>query len=202
MRYATKLEADVKRRIATDLAKHQITQIHAKGVYGHWKCQEPGTWINGFNIVTWPGSLCYTGDMGEYLFQKRGTDMIAFMRGSAMSYSYAAEKCTAHGRDEISEFRKEVFNEILEDELREYPDSKEKIDDIRASYSCHDENPYIARQAMYESNLWDCEVPDCEEYTFHFLFALHAIKWFCDKVERKEPFKTKIIRALPFKIWS
>jgi hypothetical protein len=71
----------------------------------------------GFDIVTWPGSLCYTGDMGDFLFQ-RTADMIAFMRGACMSYSYAAEKCVAHdGR--LKEFSEARFEEILRDRLAE-----------------------------------------------------------------------------------
>ena len=187
----TEKEKLVIERIDSDLAKHKITCLHRDGLYGHWRCQNPDTWNMGFIIVTWPGSLCFTGDMGDYLFQ-RTQDMIAFMRGSCMSYSYAAEKCVAHdGR--LTEFSEEVFRQTLQDCLKEYGEEdedgecvehvQEKIDEIMASYNNYS-SEHDAMKAMYESGLWDgCDMPDCKTYTFHFLWCLHAIKWFCERIE-------------------
>lgn len=174
------------------LAKFTIELKHSHGMYRHWLCGEPGNCNRHFNIVTWPGSLCYTGDMGDYLFQ-RTNDMVAFMRGSAMSYSYAAEKCVAHdGR--LKEFNEELFEEQLATRLAETESDDEMslaqvteaIDGIRDEYNNYS-NPPDAMKAMYESGLWDgSDIPSCETYTYHFLWCLHAIKWFCDKVAETE----------------
>lgn len=196
--FAEKREAEVKLRIDKDLAEHVITVKHSDGLYRHYRCQRPGTWNMGFDIVTWPGSLCYTGDMGDYLFQ-RTDDMIAFMRRSCMSYSYAAEKCVAHdGR--LKEFREELMEEILVERIKESADDggtfrvmrqgsyrdesvADAVEKIRRQYSEYN-SEFDATRAMYESGLWDgCDLPSCEVYTFHFLWCLHAIKWFCSKVE-------------------
>jgi len=180
----TRQEKRVKERIAKDLAEHVITVRHEQGMYRHYRCQKPGTWNMGFDIVTWPGSLCYTGDMGDYLFQ-RTEDMIAFMRGSCMSYGYAAEKCVAHdGR--VTEFSEERFREILHDRIAEAEhgdrrkEVREKVDVILREFSNYSA-PADAEKAMYESGLWD-DMPSCKEYTFHFLWCLHALEWFCDHV--------------------
>lgn len=198
--FAELREADVKLRIGKDLCDHTITVLHADGLYRHYRCQKPGTWNMGFDVVTWPGSLCYTGDMGDYLFQ-RTDDMIAFMRRSCMSYSYAAEKCVAHdGR--LKEFCEERMEEILSERLKESADEggtfrvmrqgssrdesvADAVAEIRRRYAEYS-LPSDATKAMYESGLWDsCDLPSCEEYTFHFLWCLHAIKWFCGKVEER-----------------
>lgn len=179
-------EALVKERIVNDLAEHTITLLHSHGMYRHWRCQKPGTWNLGFDIVTWPGSLCYTGDMGDYLFQ-RTTDMVAFMRRSCMDYGYAAQKCVAHD-NQLKEWREEVFREVLtqrwEDADEDRKDAvSEKIGEILDDYAIYD-SPHDAVKAMYESGLWDGgDMPSCEDYTIHFLWALHAIKWFCDNVD-------------------
>lgn len=192
--FAERREAEVKFRIAKDLCEHVITTKNCDGLYRHYRCQKPGTWNMGFDIVTWPGSLCYTGDMGDYLFQ-RADDMIAFMRTACNDHRYAAEKCVADG-DGIKEFSEERFEEILADELKErktfrvmrqgsYRDESvaNAVEEIRQQYSEYN-LPHDATKAMYESGLWDgCDMPSCEVYTFHFLWALHAIKWFCEKVE-------------------
>jgi hypothetical protein len=189
----TKNEAGVKERIANDLAKHTVTVRHMDGMYRHWRCQAPGTWVMGFDIVTWPGSLCFTGDMGEYLFQ-RTEDMVSFMRGSCMSYEYAAEKCVAHdGR--LKEWSEERFEEILKERQAESEEVSvlrngrcvtesvaDHVEEIRREYSNYSSR-WDAEKAMYESCLWDGgDMPSCEEYTYHFLWALHAIKWFCEMV--------------------
>lgn len=182
----TRNEKLVKERIAKDLAQHVITERHAHGLYRHYRCQRPGSWNMGFDVVTWPGSLCFTGDMGEYLFQ-RTDDMIAFMRGSCMSYSYAAEKCVAHdGR--LMEFSEDAMERLLamavvDAESEDMNDVLEKCDEIRNVFANNSDH-HATRQAMYDSDLWDgSDFPSCEEYTFHFLWCLHAMKWFCENVE-------------------
>jgi len=195
----TKNERLVEDRVGDDLKDHVVTVIRCDGMHRHYRCQKPGTWNMGFDVVTWPGSLCYTGDMGDYLFQ-RTEDMIAFMRGSAMSYGYAAEKCVAHdGR--LEEFSEEIFEQVLAERIKDFEgeggkatllrneekrqeDVAEIIDDIRQQFKTYSA-PFDAERAMFESGLWDgCDLPSCETWTFHFLWALHAIKWFCDKVDR------------------
>lgn len=193
----TKNERLVKERIGNDLAEHVITAIKEDGMHRHYRCQKPGTWVMGFDIVTWPGSLCYTGDMGDYLFQ-RTEDMIAFMRRSAMSYDYAAEKCVAHhGR--LMEWSEEIFRDVLAERAKDFDDDGGKVTLMRRGSKCQEdvaeiieeilseysnyESEHDGMKAMYESGLWDgCDMPDCKTWTFHYLWALHAIKWFCDKL--------------------
>ena len=38
------------------------------GVYRHIRFKKPGTGCMHFDLVTWPGYLCYSGDMGCYVF--------------------------------------------------------------------------------------------------------------------------------------
>jgi len=181
-----KNEKLVKERIDKDLAEHVVTERHAHGLYRHYRCQRPDTFSMGFDIITWPGSLCYTGDMGDYLFQ-RTENMIAFMRGSCMSYSYAAEKCVAHdGR--LMEFSAEAFNEVLANRIGEDPSLFEQAAELR--HTGQYENAHDAMQALYDSEMFDgCDMPDCEVFTVHFLWCLHAIKWFCAKLDAGEVVK-------------
>ncbi len=185
----------VTERIGKDLKDHVVTVLHADGLHRRWRCMAPGTWNMGFEIITWPGSICYTGDMGDYLFQ-RTNDMIAFMRGSCMSYSYAAEKCVAHdGR--LSQFSEELFHQALKDRVEESDDGmvtvfrhgerrrepiQPMIDEIISAYDINNDQ-HAALEAMYNSGLWDCEVPQCQTWTVHFLWCLHAIRWFIGKID-------------------
>lgn len=191
-------EAMVKERFANDVKDHVVTVKHLDGLYRHYRCQKPGTWNMGFDVVTWPGSLCYTGDMGEFLFQ-RTDDMIKFMAPGIKECSYLASKCVA-GKDEIKEWSGERFREVLAERLKDSAGDdgeftvvrrggrvKEKVIDkireIEMEYSNY-ESRFDAEKAMYESGLWDgCDMPSCEEYTLRFLWCLYAIEWFCAKLQ-------------------
>lgn len=208
MPYEQELIKKVRARVAVDLANHSVKVIRSDGLYRHWRCQNGDSWNQRFDIVTWPGSLCYTGDMGDYLFQ-RTDDMVAFMRGSWKSFGYAAEKCVAEGRTKIREFRSEVMEELLEElvaeriaeikrdggdrddlgrfikiEEHEYiVELKEKIEDIESACSDNSSGDK-AMEAIYESGLFDGgDLPDLEAFTYHFLWCLHAIGWLCERVD-------------------
>lgn len=190
-----KNERLVKERIVNDLAEHVITVKHNDGLYRHWRCGTPESSNMSFHIITWPGSLCYTGDMGSYVFT-RTEEMVAFMRTACHDYQYAAEKVVA-GRDEIKEWSEELFRQNLADRIKDSDDGtfsvhtnrgredrnvQEAVDEVIDDYEEYND-PSHAMSAMYESGLFDGgDLPSCKEYTFRFLWCLHAIKWFCEKV--------------------
>lgn len=62
-----------------DVARHQVTIIRDDGLHRHVRFQEPGSSCYYFDLITWPGCLCYTGDMGTFVF-KRTSDMFHFFR--------------------------------------------------------------------------------------------------------------------------
>lgn len=92
-------DTDTFERFERDIAEHQMRIIREDGVYRHIRFGQPGTRCMSFELITWPGNLCYTGDMGTYVFE-RTTDMFEFFRrGDHNRYSidmrYWAEKVTA-----------------------------------------------------------------------------------------------------------
>jgi len=62
-----------------DVATHELTIIRNEGLYRHLRFSRPGSSCMYFDLITWPGHLCYTGDMGTYVFQ-RTKDMLEFFR--------------------------------------------------------------------------------------------------------------------------
>ena len=62
-----------------DVATHELTIIRNEGLYRHLRFSRPGSSCMYFDLITWPGHLCYTGDMGTYVFQ-RIEDMLEFFR--------------------------------------------------------------------------------------------------------------------------
>lgn len=66
-------------RFLADIDKHVIEVLRDDGVYRHIRFRKPGTMCMHFDLITWPGYLCYTGDMGTYVFS-RLADMFEFFR--------------------------------------------------------------------------------------------------------------------------
>jgi hypothetical protein len=113
-------------RFLQDVAQHEMTVLRDDGLYRHIRFQKPGTGCMHFDLITWPGYLCYTGDMGTYVFS-RLRDMFDFFRTDrryaldhgrrlGINLSYWAEKVEAPDKhDGIKEFSQERFKrEILE----------------------------------------------------------------------------------------
>lgn len=62
-----------------DVKDHQINVLRDDGLYRHIRFKRPGSSAYFFDLITWPGALCYTGDMGTYVFS-RLADMFEFFR--------------------------------------------------------------------------------------------------------------------------
>lgn len=88
-----------------DVADHVMEVMRDDGVYRHIRFRKPGTMCMHFDLITWPGYLCYTGDMGTYVFT-RLADMFEFFRTDreyaqrrgrrlAVNLSYWSEKLEA-----------------------------------------------------------------------------------------------------------
>ena len=92
-------------RFLKDVATHEMQIIRDDGVNRHIRFKRPGTMCYHFDLITWPGHLCYTGDMGTYVFY-RIEDTFEFFRmgdndwnknpnGLSINPSYWAEKIIA-----------------------------------------------------------------------------------------------------------
>jgi hypothetical protein len=73
-----------------EVANHKVEVLHSQGVYRHIKCGD-GTFENAFNVVTYPNHLCFSGDVGCFVFE-RTYDMLAFFNHKTLNPSYWASK--------------------------------------------------------------------------------------------------------------
>src|ERR1035438_10338294 len=62
-----------------DVAEHAMAVMQDNGVYRHLRFRKPGSSNMWFDLITWPGSLVISGDMGTWAFS-RVEDMFAFFR--------------------------------------------------------------------------------------------------------------------------
>ena len=120
--------AEVLTAFLRDTAEHKMEVVLDQGLHRHLKFRKPGTGCHGFDIVTWPGYLAISGDMGAAMFT-RLPDMLEFFRdkpdrhdaggGLYINCGYWAEKCVAND-GEKKEFDTDLFRECVKARFDEY----------------------------------------------------------------------------------
>ena len=189
-----KAEKDVAERFPKDVAEHRLEIIRSDGLDRHLRYRKPGTYCMGFDIITWPGHLCFTGDMGTFVFA-RIADMFEFFResdGRGINPGYWLEKvlaCDRHGG--VEEFSPELFREAIErrlDEAEASPGVREAVREEVLS-AAHD-GEHEAQRAAFEferdgfrfQDFWET---DCRDYTYHFIWCCHALVWGIAQFDRE-----------------
>ncbi|HEX4938887.1 MAG TPA: hypothetical protein VFX11_09445 [Candidatus Kapabacteria bacterium] len=117
-------------RFLNDVARHEMQILHEDGLYRHVRFKRPDSGCMHFDLITYPGYLVFSGDMGCYVFS-RLTDMFEFFRTDRRDYpdgdqlrinlGYWSEKLQAvdGNRDQGSakEFSEEKFNRAVVGDL-------------------------------------------------------------------------------------
>lgn len=176
--------SEVKAFFINDMKNHKMEILKDDGFYRHLKFKEQGTINHMFEIVTWPGNLCITGDMGCYTFE-RLTDMFVFFRRDDMSIKdcYWSEKLC-----DPKPNHKSFCHDLLHDALlssvegNEWPDdaakaAKEMIEGI----SQNDEAHHYVSSFSFDSDdgetytFLDSWEMNFQDYSYHFRWLLFAI---------------------------
>lgn len=176
-------------RFISDVSLHQMTVLRNEGLFRHLRFRTNNSVIMGFDLITWPGSLCIDGDMGTYVF-RRLPDMFQFFRtdrqqprqGQALfiNLGYWAEKVMAADKNgKIEEFDPARAKQRLVEELRELRGikSKEERRDIYdAVVSSLDDGEYETRRALADEfpDSWEWRLTD---FTYQFVWCCYAIAW-------------------------
>ena len=122
-------EACSLERFRKDTAEHQMQILLDSGMHRHLRFRRPGTNTYGFDVVTWPGYLAISGDMGGSMFT-RLPDMFEFFRkdqrwyernpgGLPINPSYWAGKLAAND-GEKKRFNIDRFARVVRDHFDGY----------------------------------------------------------------------------------
>jgi len=107
-----------------DVENHSMIVLRDDGVYRHIRFSNKGSSVLYFDLITFPGCLCYTGDMGTYVF-KRLNDMFEFFRTDRqkddgklyVNLGYWSEKLIAvdgnRRNGSAKEFSEDKFKQII-----------------------------------------------------------------------------------------
>lgn len=107
---------------------HELQVIVEKDNHRIMKFAKRGTNCFSVTVMQTRGKICFTGDMGEFVFVNHNADMLAWFRDNT-SLAYIAEKCRAGNYSEYSEvMAKESIemrvNDFCTDYMCEYLDLK------------------------------------------------------------------------------
>lgn len=170
-----------------DVATHEMIVKKNDGLYRHLTFTKPGTNCNRFDLVTWPGYLAYSGDMGCYVFA-RIADMFEFFRretddGLQINLGYWQEKVEARDRDGIKEYSADVFCEHVRrwlDEAEASAADREAAEDEVLNMADDSHAAYSAAMSFEGpdgtkfTDFWEV---DSTEYTYRFIWCCYAMVW-------------------------
>jgi hypothetical protein len=176
-----------------DVEGHTVTVLKDDGLYRHLRCAKGGSYCMSFEVITWPGYLCYSGDMGCFVFS-RLRDMFEFFRGrtdAMVDRSYLAEKAIASDKyDGIRKFSEELFAAAVRSDFETF--TEDWADDQKAELWQDIEDEVLSaagdgisaaiaaamefeheRQAVF-SDFYEHHL---EDFTGRFWWACYAIPW-------------------------
>lgn len=185
-----------------DIALHQLTVLHNDGLYKHLRFKKPSDAHMHFDLVTWPGSLSFSGDMGCYVFNRQA-DMLEFFRSARGAKSglaatdplkldpaYWGEKLQGVDKsDGYRTYSKAVFTRRVKDEYEtacEYIESPERRSELWQALEkdvlAQGDTEGSAYRALVDFDHPDLKFSDVfewnlREYTSRFMWCCFAIAW-------------------------
>lgn len=183
-----------------DVAGHSMVVIRDNGVERHLRFKREGTMCMHFDLLTWPGYLCFTGDMGTYVF-RRLIDMFEFFRRSdadrryRIDLRYWAEKVEADDKWDglrtwsAQEFRSRVRS-YFEGSTDDWTDERKAAlwDEIDEQVCYFADEEMRAMVALYDFEhdgfrFTDWE-SDCRVWSHRFQWCCHALAWAIDTYDK------------------
>lgn len=182
----------MKEKFLDDVSSHEMRVLHKDGLYRHLRFRRADSRFYWFDIVTWPGHLTVTGDMGTYVFT-RTEDMFTFFRGDRVNPQYWAEK------EKSGTSLKMYSSNIFKKTITEHAEENYLGEDFKGLHvalqdmldHCYwEEEEESARRALDSFQFEDFRFDDAwefdfTEYKYHYLWCLHAIVWAIQKWDEK-----------------
>ncbi|MEI2602708.1 hypothetical protein V8O11_02645 [Erwinia aphidicola] len=201
-------------RFIRDVSGHQLEVIRDDGLYRHLRFQRPGTNAYYFEIVTWPGYLTVTGDMGTWTFS-RIADMFEFFTDKHFGrqdsfqinpcyWSEKFESGAGRGRTESPcyEFDEAAFEKMLDEWHAEWlanegedadeferDDVAEKIADLKREGFSNESQAYTAIDdaGLPGFHAYDAfEGRSMQKYSHHYVWICYAIVWGIERYQNQK----------------
>ncbi len=182
-----------KKEFLAHVAKHEMTIEMDNGINRHIRFANPETINQSFQLTTWRDHLCFSGDMGTFVFS-RVEDMFRFFRRDELSINtgYWHEKLHAVDRSAGSlKYSQEVFEETIKEHFEDWVSDEEISKKVKAEaweevkdeiickseFECearHTVDDFVSNYGFEITDFWE----EClNEYTPRFIWCLYAIVW-------------------------
>jgi hypothetical protein len=196
------MKQPTKERFLEDIKDHKMTIIHDDGIYRHLIFSK-GSFDMRYEIITFPGGLLMTGDMGTWEFE-RTEDMFNFFRhpegNLEINIGYWAEKCQAESvcGGGIREFDPDRFRECVRNyweesfyKNTESEKAKEVWDDIENQILSAEDSEWDLVSSLNNFYRKDFDFSDFWENTvtiktYHYVWACYAIAWAVIQYDREK----------------
>lgn len=194
----------------SDVEKHVVSVLRDDGLYRHLRCSR-GSYAYSFDVITWPGYLCYSGDMGCFVFT-RVPDMFEFFRGrrtATIDRGYLAEKAVAADKhDGLREYSERLFQSAVEADIAAFVEANELTeadaadlrqlvqddvlpagdnmrDAVRAALDFRWSPRRLGDTRGQEvfPGFWEHRL---EDYTYRFVWCCYAIPWAIEQYDETE----------------
>ncbi len=182
-----------------DVKNHQISIEKDDGVHRHIMFKQSDRCTYWFDLITWPGYLCISGDCGTYVFS-RTNDMFRFFRSEngklSINPRYWGEKLNSISRfggflkfdqEEFENLVKEHFESYMVTRINDESQKGELWKEIEDEVLYNSDEEHRAYQAVndfsYEIGEHTFEFSDffdgggTENYSQQFIWNLYAIVW-------------------------
>lgn len=167
----------------------KVTVLKEDGLYRHLRVSMANGPRRWYDIVTWPGNLLITGDVGTYTFQ-RVPDMFEFFRAPADINPYYWMEKVVDGRDRCMEFSWDKFLRQLREDVYSRIRDKDHADtvwmDIDDALIGTEHDEYGAVQFAREYEFYSTEfgdfsfslvdMPDPRKFTYDYIWCCRAIR--------------------------
>lgn len=178
-----------KRDFKRDVKEHKLEVLRNDGVYRHIRMSRPESSTFRYDITTWAGYLCISGDMGTYVFA-RTNDMFCFFRRDDMEINayYWGQKLEAScRRSGFREFSYEVFEKKVKDLCKIAAEDhgvsyRKLLDEVKwgvLMYADDGEAELRKQLSGFKSEdgieFHDTWEYDFKEYSYHYVWCLYAI---------------------------
>jgi len=196
--------AKAREQFEKNTTEHELIVLQDEGLYRHLRCMAPGTRIWSWDIVTWPGYLAITGDIGDGWVFTREPDMLTFMLPISEPYrinaDYWWEKMPEHLRRAAKPFSADRLKQRALESIEDWGIGKKQTEKAKAAFLA-DFDPYsdepdlrllldeftFTDKDCWEGSFADTWEWDTSDWDHHFLLALFAIVWATERYAALQP---------------
>jgi hypothetical protein len=194
-------ERESRVRFIRETAEHEMTVLHDDGLYRHVRFQKPDTSFYWFDLITWPGVLTISGDVGCFTFS-RLRDMFEFFGDRSfddehygINPGYWAEKLRAPESRSVEIYSPDAYRARVIEWFDDVCDGMD-VDEtfllrLAVQEQLLDEDPWsdvslqheeearrrlreFEHDRLYVADSWEWRM---WEYDWSFLWACWAIVW-------------------------